>query len=167
MPSIRSMGRYLFQCPHELELLHNLLFKSAMRLHVSMPSRAWVVTISQPFHAESNYVSMPSRAWVVTLLGYGNPHIIGMFQCPHGLELLRVNELISASTDGVSMPSRAYTSFLLALFVTYNRVKRNVSMPSRAYTSFLLGCNKWVLHIRNACQCPLGLISHFYWVESM
>ena len=43
---------------------------------------------------------------------YYMPEEYAMFQCPHGLELLRVNELISASTDGVSMPSRAYTSFL-------------------------------------------------------
>ena len=36
-------------------------------------------------------------------------------------------------------------------------------MPSRAYTSFLLENLKIaVREIQNLCQCPLGLIPHFY-----
>ena len=36
-------------------------------------------------------------------------------------------------------------------------------MPSRAYTSFL-PCTKcaWKRRITASCQCPLGLIPHFY-----
>ena len=38
----------------------------------------------------------------------------------------------------VSMPSRAYTSFLLTMkFKTTHKLKEHASMPSRAYTSFL------------------------------
>ena len=37
----------------------------------------------------------------------------------------------------VSMPSRAYTSFLLESVGRRNIIRRIVSMPSRAYTSFL------------------------------
>ena len=38
----------------------------------------------------------------------------------------------------------------------------NVSMPSRAYTSFLLVTNQATWTRRKKCQCPLGLIPHFY-----
>ena len=88
-------------------------------------------------------VSMPSRADTSFL-----PYISRLFN-PRGCY--------------VSMPSRADTSFL------HQKKQRNrsliviVSMPSRADTSFLHQiliasiCDKVVL-----CQCPLGLIPHFY-----
>ena len=37
-----------------------------------------------------------------------------------------------------------------------------VSMPSRAYTSFLLILKVLPLSTHTMCQCPLGLIPHFY-----
>ena len=40
----------------------------------------------------------------------------------------------------MSMPSRAYTSFLLKCNGGIPEIAKLVSMPSRAYTSFLLGC---------------------------
>ena len=40
-------------------------------------------------------------------------------------------------SNGVSMPSRAYTSFLHSRSAKAASDKRKVSMPSRAYTSFL------------------------------
>ena len=42
-----------------------------------------------------------------------------LFQCPLGLELLQEIPLVVVRTDEVSMPSRAYTSFLL-----YKRKRR-------------------------------------------
>ena len=60
------------------------------------------------------------------------------------------------------MPSRAYTSFLLSIMLLKDFTIRQVSMPSRAYTSFLqrniMNENLQVV----LCQCPLGLIPHFY-----
>ena len=38
-----------------------------------------------------------------------------------------------------------------------------VSMPSRAYTSFLRETYLSLLQYVLKCQCPLGLIPHFYW----
>ena len=38
----------------------------------------------------------------------------------------------------------------------------NVSMPSRAYTSFLHQCCSIIRYRCRKCQCPLGLIHHFY-----
>ena len=65
------------------------------------------------------------------------------------------------------MPSRAYTSFL-------QQGKRkdpfainvSVSMPSRAYTSFLQDLVIEGSLEKNPCQCPLGLIPHFYGTPS-
>ena len=59
----------------------------------------------------------------------------------------------------------------LYLISTSERVHMNlinffVSMPSRAYTSFLR--RKWIVCSGTGfgwCQCPLGLIPHFYGVD--
>ena len=41
--------------------------------------------------------------------------------------------------------------------------RRCVSMPSRAYASFLLHCQKQTLVLDlDPCQCPHGLVPHFY-----
>ena len=87
----------------------------------------------------------------------------------------------------MSMPSRAYASFLpfwrripswadedcvnaltgLCLISTFSN--RNVtggrsfvSMPSRAYASFLQKLQKTLECVKNMCQCPHGLMPHFY-----
>ena len=61
-----------------------------------------------------------------------------------GLYLISTRFRIGASTTPwsiVSMPSRAYTSFLQG-FESYKQFSRfGVSMPSRAYTSFLQEVN--------------------------
>ena len=89
-------------------------------------------------------------------------------QCPLGLiphfysRSLKLQQLVTP----VSMPSRAYTSFLQKRTITFPSYLICVSMPSRAYTSFLpmmiiclnIGCM--------LCQCPLGLIPHFYLLQS-
>ena len=41
-------------------------------------------------------------------------------------------------------------------------MRTRVSMPSRAYTSFLLCSLQAILQYLYSCQCPLGLIPHFY-----
>ena len=85
------------------------------------------------------YVSMPSRAWVVTDITQSTDAAM-LFQCPHGL-IPHFYQFYARATGAslllVSMPSRAYTSFLqggdVYVFINDNIV----SMPSRAYTSFL------------------------------
>ena len=66
------------------------------------------------------------------------------------------------------MPSRTYTSFLLIAIVAIVIVEVEVSMPSRAYTSFLplTACLRQSVYYENRCQCPLGLIPHFYGTPS-
>ena len=88
------------------------------------------------------------------------------------------------------MPSRAVTSFLLDTVSTYEKNKYGVSMPSRAVTSFLLVCiadRYWnsgmgvnalsgcylistTMYPKTTiclvvCQCPLGLLPHFYSIQ--
>ena len=85
-------------------------------------------------------------------------------QCPLGLIPHFYSSLQQHGTavaKGVSMPSRAYTSFL-PKSTGGMTVELSVSMPSRAYTSFL----RWDIDVPSCipfrCQCPLGLIPHFY-----
>ena len=105
---------------------------------------------------------------------------------------LRVNRPVSVlSIDNVSMPSRAYTSFLhmgrnliarlgeessvnalSGLYListcdtsTFSTSLFFVSMPSRAYTSFLRKQKYTKRSFIPQCQCPLGLIPHFYLVS--
>ena len=61
------------------------------------------------------------------------------------------------------MPSQAYTSFLhMETFKHLVKLACQVSMPSRAYTSFLPKAEVDALAEVEVCQCPLGLIPHFY-----
>ena len=90
-----------------------------------------------------SYVSMPFQAYISFLL---KKNVFGaveklMCQCPFGL----IPHFYRCPIEGevnswveVSMPSRAYTSFLriMSAAITQERLYE-VSMPSRAYTSFL------------------------------
>ena len=84
---------------------------------------------------------MPSRAYTSFLRSdvNGVDGILYECQCPLGLipHFYSMTDQWSYQSNLVSMPSRAYTSFLLKLILTAVRLKLIVSMPSRAYTSFL------------------------------
>ena len=118
-----------------------------------------------------------------------------MCQCPLGLLPHFYREERSRMAyefNSVSMPSRAVTSFLPNSALKGIQNQKCVSMPSRAVTSFLpilclaferrvfvwsvnalSGCylistrSKNVIRMRSlVCQCPLGLLPHFYKEES-
>ena len=116
-----------------------------------------------------NGVSMPSRAYTSFLPVYG-----------YWFKPMK--------STAVSMPSRAYTSFLPKNFSTVKmaitgcvnaltglylistpcgnghmyQLEKHVSMPSRAYTSFLPMISLLSRDLYLMCQCPHGLIPHFY-----
>ena len=105
---------------------------------------------------------MPSRAWVVTI---GTTHLFmgELFQCPLGLELLQEIPLVVVRTDEVSMPSRAYTSFLP------DYISDAISLGLKGFNAlsglYLIstGLHFWCDIPRlERFQCPLGLIPHFY-----
>ena len=114
---------------------------------------------------QPEYVSMPSRAWVVTPKK-GAPVLVRLFQCPLGLELLQEIPLVVVRTDEVSMPSRAYTSFLLLVPVCPDVV---MCICVNALSGLYLISTFTALFFSSPssmCQCPLGLIPHFYGTPS-
>ena len=104
---------------------------------------------------------MPSRAWVVTYNGR-NAGAAYSFQCPIGLELLRHGtQAQCCDKQGFNALSGLYlisTEENSVISVAYGYV----SMPSRAYTSFLRGTETRERTSVSKFQCPLGLIPHFY-----
>ena len=87
-----------------------------------------------------------------------------MCQCPLGLiphfyqylPLFRISQAVS-----VSMPSRAYTSFLQICKVVNYWVATRVNALSGLYLISTIGWENEERH-NLMCQCPLGLIPHFY-----
>ena len=80
--------------------------------------------------------------------------------------LQNIDDIASEVRVEVSMPSRAYTSFLPWLQTKLHEHNESVSMPSRAYTSFLREGVIMSIITEERCQCPLGLIPHFYGTPS-
>ena len=73
------------------------------------------------------------RAWVVTLHLY-HVYVSWAFQCPHGLELLLGLQLAASQQAQFQCP---HGLELLRIGRWYCIIFYSVSMPSRAYTSFL------------------------------
>ena len=92
-------------------------------------------------------------------------NINSMCQCPHGLLphfYFGIADKIHPLYEGVSMPSRAVTSFLHSFKATQDPGVISVSMPSRAVTSFLHYPRLFAPFKTTVCQCPHGLLPHFY-----
>ena len=136
----------------------------AFPIKVSMPSRAWVVTISaMKESAGKRRVSMPSRAWVVTVVSCSTL-IVNPFQCPLGLELLPFLCFPSCGCLFVSMPSRAW---VVTVFTTFAVVLIPVSMPSRAWVvtarmSNILNFSWYFLFIPAIYRCILAHLPIFF-----
>ena len=70
------------------------------------------------------------------------------------------------AVDRVNALSGLYLISTGKLLVLNDTIGNAVSMPSRAYTSFLRGKKMQEFMRKQACQCPLGLIPHFYGTPS-
>ena len=112
---------------------------------VSMPSRASTSFLRKSVNLiiHMKVVSMPSRASTSFLRH-------------------RSGNRAGGRIKKVSMPSRAGTSFLRRCKRNRRRKEISVSMPSRAVTSFLQNRGEPVGEQASTCQCPLGLLPHFY-----
>ena len=119
-------------------------------------------------------VSMPSRAWVVTVTSLGSTNAFAKFQCPLGLELLQLiahwtvlfllcfNALSGLScyifilqihfSNGLFQCPLGLE--LLQLFWLTRGDSQCVSMPSRAWVVTL---HQLPVHPYQVFQCPLGL----------
>ena len=85
-----------------------------------------------------------------------------MCQCPLGLKLLRGNGHKNKKSRRFQCPLGLIPHFYQTARVTGTLSKAEVSMPSRAYTSFLPDCGSTIAVVDPKFQCPLGLIPHFY-----
>ena len=114
-----------------------------------------------------------------------------MCQCPLGLLPHFYTEWVLyylSDSSSVSMPSRAVTSFLhYEIHLTYFPDKVGVNALSGCYListhlyalinlarkevcqcplgllpHFYTGCSNWYPYSKLVCQCPLGLLPHFY-----
>ena len=133
----------MFQCPHELELLHGKRKDCKPVYGVSMPSRAWIVTRQKErLQARVRRFNALTSLNCYDARGTFCPYWI-LFQCPHELELLQEPKVKLATLAQVSMPSRAFSSRGLTRHFSH---------------SHLLDCSDKFY----VCQCPLGLIFHFY-----
>ena len=162
---------------------------------VSMPSRAWVVTLEQSCKPKWADVSMPSRAWVVTARMPNILNFSWCFLCIPAIyrcilahlpiffnQLSKFLRCESPSTFlGTCLSHHSFIIFLVtntntllsglylistALSVAEKIYNLHVSMPSRAYTSFLRYLQWHMMQCITMCQCPLGLIPHFYGTPS-
>ena len=128
-----------FQCPHGLELLRDkeayrrckVTFQCPYGLELLLHKGTKIAVIGR-FQCPLGLELLPDI--------YYMPEEYAMFQCPLGLIhhfYSNCSGIIWAILLLVSMPSRAYTSFLLIMAATTSTGTSSVSMPSRAYTSFL------------------------------
>ena len=74
---------------------------------------------------------------------------------------LRINEAVVVLYICLCQCPLGLIPHFYRMYTGESTIDTIVSMPSRAYTSFLLftWCEYFVVH---PCQCPLGLIPHFY-----
>ena len=94
---------------------------------------------------------------------------INLCQCPHGLLphfYFGIADKIHPLYEGVSMPSRAVTSFLQCDDGMLVSARFMCQCPHgllpHFYKLFLGEVNGWI----EVCQCPHGLLPHFYHHES-
>ena len=111
---------------------------------------------------------MPSRAYTPFLpripIQELKQHLV--CQCPLGLiphiYWSQSFSMMHITWASVSMPSRAYTPFLPTTYTSYKDVCRSVNALSGLYP---ISTSYYPLFLQSmcSCQCPLGLIPHFYY----
>ena len=142
-------------------------------IHVSMPSWAWVVTarMSNILNFSWYFLCIPTiyRCILAYLPIFFN-QLSKFLRCESpstflGTCLSHHSFIIFLVTNTNTLLSGLY------LISTWRRkLERSrcleVSMPSRAYTSFLHNPPTELVATICLCQCPLGLIPHFYGTPS-
>ena len=159
---------------------------------VSMPSWAWVVTVQICFDRFSQYVSMPSWAWVVTILQKNNNLSMDVSMPSWAwVVTARMSNILNFSWYFLCIPA-IYRCILAYLPIFFNQLSKffRCESPStflwtclshHSFIIFLVTNTNTLLSglylistkieyngnvfVANLCQCPLGLIPHFYWVS--
>ena len=137
---------------------------------MSMPSRAytsfllWRIGKESFIHISVSVNALSSLYLISTLHLLSGSEIISF-----GVNALSGLYLISTKgKKGARNGLRISVNALSGLYLISTAVKaavawlQTVSMPSRAYTSFLQPIAFFDIECFPKCQCPLGLIPHFY-----
>ena len=172
---IHKLHHYLqFQCPHGLELLQRVNSASIGASSVSMPSWAWVVTarMSNILNFSWYFLCIPAiyRCILAYITIFFN-QLSKFLRCESpstflGTCLSHHSFIIFLVTNTNTLLSGLYLISTATCFAGRPDQPEYVSMPSRAYTSFLRSDVNGVDGILYECQCPLGLIPHFYGTPS-
>ena len=174
VPKKVGMGQQqdMFQCPLGLELLRDHSINHIYTWWVSMPSRAWVVTARMPniLNFSWCFLCIPAiyRCILAHLPIFFN-QLSKFLRCESpstflGTCLSHHSFIIFLVTNTNTLLSGLYL-ISTALSVAEKIYNLHVSMPSRAYTSFLRYLQWHMMQCITMCQCPLGLIPHFYRVS--
>ena len=145
----------------------NVRLKKPLAGYVSMPSWAWVVTPWRTRNQSWTNVSMPSWAWVVTARMSNILNFSWYFLCIPAIyrcilahlpiffnQLSKFLRCESPSTFlGTCL---SHHSFIIFLVTNTNTLLSGLYLIS---TKIEYNGNVFVA---NLCQCPLGLIPHFY-----
>ena len=137
---------------------------------VSMPSWAWVVTYSTTEEMNAAIVSMPSWAWVVTarisnILNFSWYFLCipAIYRCILAYLPIFFNQLSKflrcESPSTFLGTCLSHHSFIIFLVTNTNTLLSGLYLISTCFAFFHMKC-RWM------CQCPLGLIPHFYWGNS-
>ena len=141
----RKSGKFVCQCPLGLKLLRGNGHKNKKSRRFQCP-----LGLIPHFYCKSNYGHDQAYAGFNALSGlylistfnpyyFENDATEKCFNALSGLYLISTQLYFASKLipNLVSMPSRAYTSFLRGYMMKSATLKESVSMPSRAYTSFL------------------------------
>ena len=135
--------------------------------YVSMPSRAWVVTICCIRRRSKRYVSMPSRAWVVTARMSNILNFLWYFLCIPAIYKCilaylsiffnQLSEFLRCESPSTFLGTcLSHHSFIILLITSTSALLTGLYLISTALNRCIFD-TKQIL-----CQCPLGLIPHFY-----
>ena len=111
---------------------------------------------------------MPSRAVTSFLLRRNKPIKKGKGNCVNALTgwyLISTSKLDSVEVKiflGVSMPSRAVTSFLPTMRSMADIIRVQCQCPHGLLPHFYTHIMFRILMMIEVCQCPHGLLPHFY-----
>ena len=133
-----------FQCPHGLELLPCSSVESCQTICVSMPSRAWIVTarMSNILNFSWYFLCIPTiyRCILAYLPIFFN-QLSKFLRCEYPSTFL-----------GTCLSHHSFIIFLITSINTLLSGLYLISTVGSWITIWLVG----------GCQCPLGLIPHFY-----
>ena len=144
----QSLSVCKFQCPHGLELLRNFYEKDVGRCKVSMPSWAWVVTARMSNISNFSWYFLCIPAIYRCILAY-----LPIF-------FNQLSKFLRCESPSTFLGTcLSHHSFIIFLVTNTNTLLSGLYLIST-------GIKMEYSLDTTMCQCPLGLIPHFYGTPS-